>query len=1183
MSSLPQPNSVSGVKAVPKFLRDPSALESISSALYGISSYVAYSLPNTLRKVTSNSSSSNDLQPSINYYPDYSQHQFSGDIDSQLHPTSDGGGGGHFEKKKYTIIYSAFDEIVSKNSASLTGQINKSVLLLGYHDGFQIWNVSSPENVRELISLRDDEKYGKVTCIKIISNPRNTSKDIRDKYADVRPLVGIVCVPTPSRENCQDSFTKPKSVLKFVSLKTHQIVKTLDFENEGNIVGVNCNDRAIVVSLINPARLQVISPLTLAPLFPSPLQDVAIHPSTRFPVFALGPRLLAYATTSNPPEINGKKDGFTMGDSEDVVGPTGKYQEVAKGVAKEVVNGVKLLSDYGFQTLSAYFANSSPSSSVVKSQSTMPINIKNHTGGISPGSRGSFTPQLSPSNGYYYNSIAGSVASNSSGDSFDYEKENGAVGAIIIRDLGTSCSVQKKHSPIIAHFAPHTHHVGYMSFSPSGTFLFSTSVQGHQFHIFEILGKRRQGIRNKRLKHVYKLSRGYTDAIVGEGGVDWSGDSRWCAVASGRGTVHVFAINPYGGPAHVPSHIKGWVNNVDESYNTTTQSPVVRIKPRTPLPSDSTDISSQVSNIHPNSLEHYSFSPPENNASVVNDQSRRPSQLHYHRICVKFLPSWSNSSKSGLNSSNGPLVPDLHAKRQAKRRSSPTTTEGISSGGGGGGGGGGSSSSSNNLGVNNRRRTQSWSQNSIRGTVNTSGNDCLDVEQDFKQDDIGYQDIWSFHPTGILTLHRIWIEGVVIGEQSSRQEETNNLISIAGTPLAGSAAAVANVGRVLVGSAAGMVGGITGSVKKEVGSLDMVTNYEDVAEWQLIRGNSWNEVKTVIESPKENGDKENLVKRDGNHNWLANAEIETHTSSKNSLPPPLWATPQFTFQTFMTGYKDALINGTVPRSKKIEIRRDVVERVELVEEEEKGINGWINNRGTTKDRNNSKNSKAVLVPAGKAIGKGIGDMSANLSTAMSTSLGFSPSSPTLSAISTKSKDRISNISNGFTNGHLQSITSDTAITPLSFEDAYHIHIANNISTASAPSLPQSSLSSSYSSSIVSRSPKNNQNKTSIPTFSPLSSSTVTTTTTTTNDNSFVQPSLPCTRSISLSSLTSENTYCDEIDFNKSEAHGTDDISEDGNFFFSPDGDNEVELPSDSVVELLRGGNDFTKQDYANFS
>ncbi|CAG8791336.1 16309_t:CDS:2, partial [Acaulospora morrowiae] len=106
------------------------------------------------------------------------------------------------------------------------------------------------------------------------------------------------------------------------------------------------------------------------------------------------------------------------------------------------------------------------------------------------------------------------------------------------------------------------------------TFLFSTSVQGHQFHVFEILCEYRRGSDNKKLRHVYKLSRGYTDAIVGEGGVGWSGDSRWCAVASGRGTIHVFAINPYGGPAHIPSHVTGWVNNMDEQYSTTTQSPV---------------------------------------------------------------------------------------------------------------------------------------------------------------------------------------------------------------------------------------------------------------------------------------------------------------------------------------------------------------------------------------------------------------------------------------------------------------------------------------------------------------------------------------------------------------------------------------------------------------------------------
>jgi hypothetical protein len=132
-------------------------------------------------------------------------------------------------------------------------------------------------------------------------------------------------------------------VLNFFSLKTHQIVKTLDFENEGNIVGVKCNERAIVISLSNPAKLHIMSPLTLAPLFKSTLQDIALHPSTRAPIFTLGSRLLAYATMSQPSEPDGKKDN-DLGDSDELVGgSSGKYQIVAKEVAKEVVNGVKFL------------------------------------------------------------------------------------------------------------------------------------------------------------------------------------------------------------------------------------------------------------------------------------------------------------------------------------------------------------------------------------------------------------------------------------------------------------------------------------------------------------------------------------------------------------------------------------------------------------------------------------------------------------------------------------------------------------------------------------------------------------------------------------------------------------------------------------------------------------------------
>ncbi|CAI2179889.1 2623_t:CDS:2 [Funneliformis geosporum] len=1156
--------------------------ESISSALYGLSSYLPTSIT-SLRKVTPDH---NVYQHSINHqYSDYLPQQFASDIDPQNHSTSEA----MFEKKKKdVIVYAGFDEIVFASSNKPYASVSQSVLMLGYPDGFQIWNVSSVDNIHELVSIRDEEKIGEVTYIKSIPNPHYTSKHARDKFIDVRPLVGLISISTSTRENgLQEPFSKPKSSLKFYSLKTHQVVHTLDFENEGNIVGVRCNERAIIISMNSPAKLHIISPMTLAPLFKSPLQDVALHPSNRAPIFTLGPRLLAYATTSQPLESDGKKDG-NLRDGDDLIGgSSAKYQDVAKGVAKEVVNGVKFLGDYGYQTLSAYFANASNSQSItqIKQSSSMPINI----------------PSPSPSNGYYYNSITGSVGSNSSDNSngfiatvnngIEIDKENGTIGAIIIRNIGALSG--SKEPSIVAHFAPHNHHVGQLSFNPSGTLLFSTSVQGSKFHVFEILGNHRRDRNHKSMKHMYRLARGYTYASVGEGGVGWSGDSRWCAVASGKGTIHIFAINPYGGPTHIPSHISGLVKNVDEPYSLNTQSPVVRIKPRTPLPPDPIEVaasgsSQNLNNMFPmNPHEYYSFPPPESNSSsTTTSPSRRPSPLPYYNninnmpshhplngqsnlsfpngipinhfylmrkppgMCIKFLPSLSDNSKTGLaDNHNGLLFANLKAKRQAKRTS-------INYDG---------NTSANSHNKNGRRRTRSWSQNYMPA-VNNSGRQYLEVEDlESKQEDIGYQDVLSFHPAGVLTLHRIWMEGVVVGEQnaSSRQgdsQELNNLITMAGTPLAGSAAAVANVGRVLVGGATTVVGmgrGITGVTRKEAGSLDMITNYEDVAEWQLLRGNNWAEVKNVFEAPRQS---DTSAKRDGNNNkWLANAEISTHTSSKSSLPPPLWASPQFTFQTFLTGHLETIRKGEIPRSKKIEIRRDIVERVEMVNEvfSDKNsleVNGWANNgKSNFEIRGQGRTSKAVLIQAGKAIGKG-GDISESLSSAMRTSLDFSPSSPTLSAVSTKTKDRTSN---GFTNGQAYTMSGDLSNTPLSFEDAYHIHIANNIPTTIA-----NNNTNPYMSSTVSKSSKlNNTN------ISPNNLA---------NNTTITPHTLSFTRSTSSSSSvnTSETTFSEVETFTKGIEQNTEDfISEEGNFFFSPDGDNEIELPSNSVIELQRGDRD----------
>lgn len=59
--------------------------------------------------------------------------------------------------------------------------------------------------------------------------------------------------------------------------------------------------------------------------------------------------------------------------------------------------------------------------------------------------------------------------------------------------------------------------------------------------------------------HVYDLRRGRTSAVVES--LSLAHDGRWMAVATQKGTVHIFASNPFGGPTHEASHLHHKVVN----------------------------------------------------------------------------------------------------------------------------------------------------------------------------------------------------------------------------------------------------------------------------------------------------------------------------------------------------------------------------------------------------------------------------------------------------------------------------------------------------------------------------------------------------------------------------------------------------------------------------------------------
>ncbi|KAG6884264.1 hypothetical protein C0993_012694 [Termitomyces sp. T159_Od127] len=77
---------------------------------------------------------------------------------------------------------------------------------------------------------------------------------------------------------------------------------------------------------------------------------------------------------------------------------------------------------------------------------------------------------------------------------------------------------------------------------------------------------------------MYTLRRGRTGAVVES--VGGSADGRWLALATRKRTVHVFALNPYGGPPDVKSHWEGRVRNGEDLQTTKMYEvgPLVRLR-----------------------------------------------------------------------------------------------------------------------------------------------------------------------------------------------------------------------------------------------------------------------------------------------------------------------------------------------------------------------------------------------------------------------------------------------------------------------------------------------------------------------------------------------------------------------------------------------------------------------------
>ncbi|WVQ86089.1 hypothetical protein IAT38_008257 [Cryptococcus sp. DSM 104549] len=125
--------------------------------------------------------------------------------------------------------------------------------------------------------------------------------------------------------------------------------------------------------------------------------------------------------------------------------------------------------------------------------------------------------------------------------------------------------------------------VSTLRFSPSGTQLFAAPVDGRSFHIVELhpAGALKAGVKGEvkgQAWHLYELKRGHTGASVSD--VKWDREGRWIGVGTGKGTVHVFPVNPSGGPSSASTHANNRHTNPSQLYPlSTTSLPIVRLRP----------------------------------------------------------------------------------------------------------------------------------------------------------------------------------------------------------------------------------------------------------------------------------------------------------------------------------------------------------------------------------------------------------------------------------------------------------------------------------------------------------------------------------------------------------------------------------------------------------------------------
>ncbi|KAI9316622.1 hypothetical protein BX666DRAFT_1945148 [Dichotomocladium elegans] len=609
---------------------------------------------------------------------------------------------GHLEEDE-PVTFSMFQEIVDKPPGLY--------LMLGYGNGFQLWNVSNPGNVHEVCSIRGNTQFGAVKFMHILTAPQN-----EDQFLNERPLLAIVENLPDTSVNSMKSHCSTKeplaTVLHIYSLRTHRVVKSFhqwaergeninSVQSNGRFVALSCTRSATATTRENQghgsALIRLLGSGNLVESCEQLSEDVFCQPGTS-PVFAMGSRYLAYVSSAElPTKATEPFLAGIMNSDKDMM------KEAAKDIASEVVNGVRYLSSYGYRSLSNYFSNE-----FAQAGGGVLLQSRTATAGSDDLGPGKHSTSLTAGMVMIRDLHIMTTPAAESGDCVDKTKT-------------------KKAPSAYAHFRAYKHPITKLIFNNAGTLLFSASNQGHVFHVYSL-------VESDGPLLIYKLTRGITDALVSD--VQFSPDSLWCAVSTVKGTTHIFAINPYGGQPDASAHAQSRVTNLKHRHfqvgskgpQTASLSPIARIRQRRPMPSM-----------------------PEDGSMVVSERGVVPifSSSSVANLTTLFLPATKEPSF---------VDPCLQSSAIAATKMHSTYT--------------GSSLSFPWLGNHtNYRASDIPASVADQGENRPLG---FEEEENTIGRAVasGHRDMYSFHPVGTLTLHRSWITQVLVDEHGEgRMEE----------------------------------------------------------------------------------------------------------------------------------------------------------------------------------------------------------------------------------------------------------------------------------------------------------------------------------------------------------------------------------------------------------------------------